>query len=138
MKANLAHREPEMLKKWEEMSIYAKIREVAKGRKPYILHDGPPYANGNIHLGTALNKIIKDIVIKSKNMTGLDGVYVPGWDCHGLPIELQVDKELGTKKLKCHRWKNVASAVFMQKNMSEFSASNLSVWVYLENGKIPT
>jgi len=98
MKANLAHREPEMLKKWEEMSIYAKIREVAKGRKPYILHDGPPYANGNIHLGTALNKIIKDIVIKSKNMTGLDGVYVPGWDCHGLPIELQVDKELGTKK----------------------------------------
>ena len=98
MKANLAQREPEMLKKWEEMDIYKKIREMAKGKKPYILHDGPPYANGNIHLGTALNKIIKDIVIKSKNMAGFDGVYVPGWDCHGLPIEHQVDKELGAKK----------------------------------------
>ena len=98
MKANLAQREPEMLKIWEEMDIYKKIRKMAKGEKPYILHDGPPYANGNIHLGTALNKIIKDIVIKSKNMTGFDGVYVPGWDCHGLPIEHQVDKELGDKK----------------------------------------
>ncbi len=98
MKANLAQREPEMLKKWEDMDIYQKIRESAKGKKPYILHDGPPYANGNIHLGTALNKIIKDIVIKAKNMTGFDGVYVPGWDCHGLPIEHQVDKELGGKK----------------------------------------
>jgi isoleucyl-tRNA synthetase len=98
MKANLAQREPEMLKKWEEIDIYKKIRKTAKGKKPYILHDGPPYANGNIHLGTALNKIIKDIVIKSKNMTGFDGVYVPGWDCHGLPIEHQVDKELGPKK----------------------------------------
>jgi isoleucyl-tRNA synthetase len=98
MKANLAQREPEMLKKWEEIDIYKKIRQTAKGKKPYILHDGPPYANGNIHLGTALNKIIKDIVIKSKNMSGFDGVYVPGWDCHGLPIEHQVDKELGGKK----------------------------------------
>ncbi len=100
MKANLAQREPEMLTRWEDMGIYQKIRQTAKGRKTYILHDGPPYANGNIHLGTALNKIIKDIVIKSKNMTGYDGVYVPGWDCHGLPIELQVDKELGAKKAK--------------------------------------
>ncbi|KUG22872.1 isoleucyl-trna synthetase [hydrocarbon metagenome] len=98
MKANLAQREPEMLRKWEEIGIYKKIREMAKGKTPYILHDGPPYANGNIHLGTALNKIIKDIVIKSKNMAGFDGVYVPGWDCHGLPIEHQVDKELGAKK----------------------------------------
>lgn len=100
MKANLAQREPEMLKKWEEMRIYNKIREAVKGRKPYILHDGPPYANGNIHLGTALNKILKDLVIKTKNMMGFDGVYVPGWDCHGLPIEHQVDKELGEKKAK--------------------------------------
>ena len=99
MKANLAQREPEMLKIWEEMGIYKKIRKTAKGKKPFILHDGPPYANGNIHLGTALNKILKDIVIKAKNMTGFDGVYVPGWDCHGLPIEHQVDKELGNKKL---------------------------------------
>jgi isoleucyl-tRNA synthetase len=98
MKANLAQREPEMLKNWENVGIYKKIREAAKGRTPYILHDGPPYANGNIHLGTALNKIIKDVVIKAKNMMGFDGVYVPGWDCHGLPIEHQVDKELGSKK----------------------------------------
>jgi len=82
----------------EDMKIYHKIREVSKGRQTYILHDGPPYANGDIHLGTALNKIIKDLVIKSKNMAGLDSIYVPGWDCHGLPIEHQVDKELGPKK----------------------------------------
>src|SRR4030066_1310671 len=99
MKANLAQREPEMLKTWEETGIYKMIRKNLKGAKPFILHDGPPYANGNIHLGTALNKILKDIVIKAKNMSGFDGVYVPGWDCHGLPIEHQVDKELGSKKL---------------------------------------
>ena len=98
MKANLAAREPEMLARWEEMKIYHRIRAVSKGREIYILHDGPPYANGNIHLGTALNKIIKDMVIKAKNMSGLDSIYVPGWDCHGLPIEHQVDKELGDKK----------------------------------------
>jgi len=98
MKANLAQREPEMLKTWEETGIYKMIRKNLNGAKPFILHDGPPYANGSIHLGTALNKILKDIVIKAKNMNGLDGVYVPGWDCHGLPIEHQVDKELGSKK----------------------------------------
>ena len=98
MKANLSRKEPEMLKIWEDMNIYGKIRETLKGREAYILHDGPPYANGNIHLGTALNKIIKDMVIKAKNMSGFDSVYVPGWDCHGLPIEHQVEKELGDKK----------------------------------------
>jgi isoleucyl-tRNA synthetase len=98
MKANLSQREPEMLARWDEMHIYERIREASRGRKPYILHDGPPYANGSIHLGTALNKIIKDILIKAKNMSGRDSVYVPGWDCHGLPIEHQVDKELGEKK----------------------------------------
>jgi len=98
MKANLTKREPEMLDRWDGMRIYDRIRADAKGRKPYILHDGPPYANGNIHLGTALNKIIKDILIKAKNMTGRDSVYVPGWDCHGLPIEHQADKELGDRK----------------------------------------
>jgi len=98
MKANLAKKEPEQLKMWDEMRIYDRIREAARGRESYILHDGPPYANGNIHLGHALNKIIKDIVIKSKSMTGYDCVFVPGWDCHGLPIEHQVDKELGEKK----------------------------------------
>ncbi|MCX7982610.1 MAG: isoleucine--tRNA ligase [Syntrophales bacterium] len=99
MKANLTIREPEILSRWEEMDIYRRIRAAAKGRTPFILHDGPPYANGSIHLGTALNKIIKDIVIKSKNMMGFDAVFVPGWDCHGLPIEHQVDKELGEKRL---------------------------------------
>ncbi len=98
MKANLARKEPELLERWAEMDIYEKIRTVSKGRERYILHDGPPYANGDIHLGTALNKIIKDIVIKSKNMVGFDCVYVPGWDCHGLPIEHQVDQELGEKQ----------------------------------------
>ncbi|MDD5169591.1 MAG: class I tRNA ligase family protein, partial [Syntrophales bacterium] len=98
MKANLTAKEPEMLARWEEMKIYHKIREASRGRKIYILHDGPPYANGNIHLGTALNKMIKDIVIKAKNMSGLDSIYVPGWDCHGLPIEHQVDKELGDRR----------------------------------------
>ena len=98
MKANLSQREPENLRRWDEMDIYRKIRRVQEGKPRYILHDGPPYANGNIHLGTALNKIIKDIVVKSRNMAGYDSVYVPGWDCHGLPIEHQVDKELGDRK----------------------------------------
>ncbi|MDX9822139.1 MAG: class I tRNA ligase family protein, partial [Syntrophales bacterium] len=98
MKANLAQREPEVLRRWAEMKIYERIRQTLKGKTPYILHDGPPYANGNIHLGHALNKIIKDMVIKSRNMVGFDSVYVPGWDCHGLPIEHQVDKELGDRK----------------------------------------
>ena len=98
MKANLAQREPEMLKAWDEKNIYAQIQEQSKGRNPYILHDGPPYANGNIHMGHALNKILKDIIVKYKTMKGFSAPYVPGWDCHGLPIELQVDKNLGDRK----------------------------------------
>jgi len=98
MKANLVKREPEILQKWEQEDVYSLIRKVSKGRPSYILHDGPPYANGNIHMGTAFNKILKDIVIKSKQMDGYDVPYVPGWDCHGLPIEWQVDHELGDRK----------------------------------------
>ena len=98
MKANLVKKEPEILKKWEQEHIYEHIREVSRGRKPYMLHDGPPYANGHIHMGTAFNKILKDVIIKSKQMAGFDAPYVPGWDCHGLPIEHQVDRELGQKK----------------------------------------
>jgi len=98
MKANLPQREPEILKKWEEGKIYQQLREIAKNRPKYILHDGPPYANGHIHIGTALNKILKDLIVKSKSMAGFNAEYVPGWDCHGLPIEHQVDKELGSKK----------------------------------------
>ena len=98
MKANLAAREPEQLKAWESDGIYEKLRRASRGRTPFILHDGPPYANGNIHIGTALNKILKDIIVRSRQMAGFDAVYVPGWDCHGLPIEHNVDKELGKKK----------------------------------------
>jgi len=98
MKANLAQREPQRLALWETQALYHRLREAAKGRPRFILHDGPPYANGHIHIGTALNKILKDIVVRSKQMSGFDAVYVPGWDCHGLPIEHNVDKELGERK----------------------------------------
>lgn len=98
MKADLAKREPAILQHWNEIDIYRKIRESSKGKPRYILHDGPPYANGHIHIGTAFNKILKDIIVKSKQMAGFDSIYVPGWDCHGLPIEHEVDKELGDKK----------------------------------------
>ncbi|MBI5048648.1 MAG: isoleucine--tRNA ligase [Deltaproteobacteria bacterium] len=93
MKADLANKEPEILKKWEETGLYTKIMDASKVRKKYILHDGPPYANGNIHIGHALNKILKDIIVKSRFMMGFATDYVPGWDCHGLPIELQVEKD---------------------------------------------
>jgi len=95
MKGNLAQREPQRLKRWEEMDLYAKQREVAKGRPKFILHDGPPYANGEIHIGHAVNKVLKDIIVKSRGLDGFDAPYVPGWDCHGLPIELQVEKKAG-------------------------------------------
>jgi isoleucyl-tRNA synthetase len=100
MKANLPQNEPKILARWEEMGIYERIRAARKGAPLYVLHDGPPYANGPIHLGTALNKCLKDFVVKSKTMAGFDAPYVPGWDCHGLPIEIKVDKELGGKKLQ--------------------------------------
>lgn len=98
MKADLPKKEPEILNFWEKNLIYKKVQEKNKGKKKYILHDGPPYANGNIHIGHALNKILKDIIIKYKSMKGYYSPFVPGWDCHGLPIEIQVDKELGGKK----------------------------------------
>src|SRR5512147_955609 len=95
MKANLPQREPEMLAKWEQMRIYEQLREKSQELPKYILHDGPPYANGHIHLGTALNKILKDMIIKSRQLAGFDAPYVPGWDCHGLPIEHQIEKQRG-------------------------------------------
>ncbi|MEE9457662.1 MAG: isoleucine--tRNA ligase [bacterium] len=97
MKANLAKREPEFLAHWEKVDIYGKIREARQGRDVYLLHDGPPYANGLIHMGTALNKVLKDIVVKSKTMAGFDSPYVPGWDCHGQPIEHEIMKEVRAK-----------------------------------------
>ncbi len=100
MKANLPQNEPKMLARWEQMGLYGRIRSARKGAPLYILHDGPPYTSGPIHLGTALNKCLKDFIVKSKTMAGFDAPYVPGWDCHGLPIEIKVDKELGGKKLQ--------------------------------------
>jgi isoleucyl-tRNA synthetase len=95
MKANLAQREPETLKQWQANNLYQKIRAARAGREQFILHDGPPYANGDIHIGHAVNKILKDIIVKSKTLSGFDAPYVPGWDCHGLPIEHNVEKKLG-------------------------------------------
>ncbi len=100
MKANLPLNEPKWLERWEGLGLYARIREARKGAPVYVLHDGPPYANGPIHLGHALNKCLKDFVVKTKTMAGFDSPYVPGWDCHGLPIEIKVDEALGRKKLE--------------------------------------
>ena len=100
MKANLPQNEPKMLAHWDELRIYDRIRQVRQGAPIYVLHDGPPYANGPIHLGHALNKCLKDFIVKSKTMQGFDSPYVPGWDCHGLPIEIKVDDALGRKKLE--------------------------------------
>ena len=93
MKAGLPEREPTLLKRWEDMGLYEKLREQSRGKPKYVLHDGPPYANGNLHIGHALNKILKDIVTRSRQMAGFDSNYVPGWDCHGLPIEWKIEEE---------------------------------------------
>ena len=95
MRGDLARREPQWVKEWQERNVYRRIREASRGRPKFILHDGPPYANGDIHLGHAINKILKDIVTKSRNMAGFDAVYVPGWDCHGMPIEREIEKRHG-------------------------------------------
>jgi isoleucyl-tRNA synthetase len=100
MKANLPQNEPKILERWAGMRLYERVRQARKGATSYVLHDGPPYANGPIHLGHALNKCLKDFVVKSKNMAGFDAPYIPGWDCHGLPIEIKVDQQLGGKKLQ--------------------------------------
>lgn len=100
MRGNLAQREPAMLKKWQEMDLYGKIREARAGAEKFVLHDGPPYANGSIHIGHAVNKILKDIIVKSKNIDGKNSPYIPGWDCHGLPIEHNVEKKIGKAGVK--------------------------------------
>src|ERR1700730_13787679 len=93
MRAGLPQKEPEILARWEKLGLYGRLRAAAKGRVKFILHDGPPYANGNIHIGHALNKILKDVVTRSQQMLGFDSNYVPGWDCHGLPIEWKIEEE---------------------------------------------
>lgn len=109
MRGNLAKREPDMLKRWYDEDLYGAIRQAKKGKKTFILHDGPPYANGNIHIGHSVNKILKDIIIKSKTLADYDAPYVPGWDCHGLPIELMVEKKVGKPGQK------VSTAEFREK-----------------------
>src|SRR5262249_52176696 len=98
MKANLPTSEPQMLARWEAIDLYGKIRAARREARKFVLHDGPPYTSGNIHIGTAMNKILKELVVKSRSMAGFDAPYVVGYDCHGLPIELKVDRELGAKK----------------------------------------
>ncbi|MDE3207952.1 MAG: class I tRNA ligase family protein, partial [Pseudomonadota bacterium] len=95
MRGDLAKREPMMLDLWQKNDFYGQVRRARKGKPKFILHDGPPYANGDIHIGHAVNKILKDMIVKSKTFEGFDAPYVPGWDCHGLPIELMVEKKHG-------------------------------------------
>ncbi len=118
MRANLAQREPQMLAKWTEADLYGKIRAAKKGKPSFILHDGPPYANGNIHIGHAVNKILKDIIVKAKTLADFDAPYVPGWDCHGLPIELVVEKKYGKPGTK------LTAAEFRQK-CREYAATQI-------------
>ena len=94
MRGDLPKREPLWVEQWKTKKIYQKIRQAKKGKKKFILHDGPPYANGDIHIGHAVNKILKDMIVKAKGLSGMDAVYVPGWDCHGMPIEIQIEKQL--------------------------------------------
>lgn len=119
MKANLTQREPQRLKQWEEMGLYQKMREAGESKPTFILHDGPPYANGELHVGHAVNKILKDIIIKSKTLSGFDSPYVPGWDCHGLPIELNVEKKVGKPGYK------VTASEFRQK-CREYAAKQVN------------
>ena len=100
MRGDLPKREPATLERWEREGLYARLREHAAGRPQFVLHDGPPYANGQIHLGHAVNKILKDIIVKSKSLAGFDAPYVPGWDCHGLPIEIAIEKKYGKVGVK--------------------------------------
>jgi isoleucyl-tRNA synthetase len=109
MKGNLAQKEPDILKRWQQQDLYQKMRDARKGAEKFILHDGPPYANGDIHIGHSVNKILKDIIIKSKTMSGFDAPYIPGWDCHGLPIEHKVETKVGKAGVK------VSHKVFRQK-----------------------
>ncbi|MGB7541026.1 MAG: class I tRNA ligase family protein, partial [Burkholderiales bacterium] len=109
MRGDLARREPQWVEEWQQNKIYEKIRAATAGRPKFILHDGPPYANGDIHIGTAVNKILKDVIVKSRNMAGFDAVYVPGWDCHGMPIEVQIEKTYG-KNIPVEKTQSLARA----------------------------
>ena len=123
MKANLPLREPEFLKFWDEINLYKELRNSRKGKEKFVLHDGPPYANGNIHMGTALNKILKDIIVKFHQMDGKDSVYVPGWDCHGLPIEWKIEEQYKKNKKN----KNEVPIVEFRKECRNFAEKWIEV-----------
>ena len=128
MKANLQNKEPEILDYWKKIDLYKELRKSNKGKEKFILHDGPPYANGNIHMGTALNKILKDIIVKFHQMDGKDSVYVPGWDCHGLPIEWKIEEQYKkNKKIKMKfQLQNLEKSVeILLKNGLKFTKHNL-------------
>jgi isoleucyl-tRNA synthetase len=138
MKAKLPEREPQQLAAWEEMRLYHRILDSRAGAPLFVLHDGPPYPTGEIHLGTGLNKVLKDMIVKSKTMAGFRSPYIPGWDCHGLPIETKVEKELGGKTTK------VTAAEF-RRMCREYAGRYVeatrrisSAWACLDSGKNPT
>ena len=118
MRGNLPEREPEMLKRWQAMGLHEKLRRASKGRPKFVLHDGPPYANGAIHIGHALNKILKDVVNRAQQMLGKDAHYVPGWDCHGLPIEWKIEEQYRAKG----KDKDAVPIVEFRKECREFAA----------------
>src|SRR6188508_78140 len=123
MRAGLPQREPEILKRWEKSDLYTQLRAEAKGREKFILHDGPPYANGNIHIGHALNKILKDVVTRSQQMLRFDSNYVPGWDCHGLPIEWKIEEQYRAKGQD----KDTVPVVEFRRQCREFAAKWIEV-----------
>ena len=139
MKANLQNKEPSILDYWEKIDLYKKLRSSSKGKEKFVLHDGPPYANGDIHMGTALNKILKDLIVKFHQMNGEDSVYVPGWDCHGLPIEWKIEEQYKKNKKN----KNEVPIMNLEMNVeilllngSTFIKNNLKDWGLWEIGKI--
>ena len=135
MRGDLAKREPLMLAQWLAQQRYQRIRKAATGRPKFILHDGPPYANGDIHLGHAVNKVLKDIIVKSKTLAGFDTPYVPGWDCHGLPIELQVEKKHG-KAIPPSQFRELCREYAKRRSNVRRRISSASA--YWATGTIPT
>jgi isoleucyl-tRNA synthetase len=123
MRGDLPKREPGLLKRWEEMGSWEKLREASKGRPPFILHDGPPYANGNLHIGHALNKIHKDVINRAQQMAGQDANYIPGWDCHGLPIEWKIEEQYR----KAGKNKDDVPILEFRKECRDYAAHWLSV-----------
>ncbi|XNM63848.1 class I tRNA ligase family protein [Escherichia coli] len=128
MRGDLAKREPGMLARWTDDDLYGIIRAAKKGKKTFILHDGPPYANGSIHIGHSVNKILKDIIVKSKGLTGDHSPYVPGWDCHGLPIYLRLNKNSVSRVRSSRRRNSARNAANTQQARLMVSVTTLSVW----------